>query len=288
MANLSVAMGEVSYRSGASAHLAPAPGEDEFRCDDCDKVFSPGALKLVVVGRTELHACPICGHGVRKAVEGRVVVPFVTQLSRAFAFPLRDPAAVVAVGVAATLAAYVQLFGRWLAMALVVGYGFAIVRKTSVGGDRAPEAVDFSSLSELFAPLMRYMFVVLGAGVPAVIALIAQAAPAVTITLAVLGVLYVPAGMIVASESDGVLVNPFAALAIVQRIPGPYVVLLAFLAVVVAVGAGVSIAGDRLQTMLTMIPLFPRLVATTIGLYAPFTAARMLGLLVREHAEELV
>jgi hypothetical protein len=36
-----------------------------------------------------------------------------------------------------------------------------------------------------------------------------------------------------------------------------------------------------------MIPVLPRLVAATIGLYAPFVGARMLGLLVREHIEEL-
>jgi DNA-directed RNA polymerase subunit RPC12/RpoP len=275
-----------SYRSGDSSHIAPAASEAGYRCDDCDKTFSADALKRVTVGRYEALACPFCGHGVRQAASGRVVAPFAPLLLGAFAFAIREPVAMVALGVTVGLLKYLP-FGGWFGEALIVAYCFAIVRKTSVGGDRAPEAIDFVDFEGLFAPLVRYLLVVLLSAAPAIAATVAHAPFPLTVALALLGLSYAPAALIVASESEGLLVHPIAAVRIVARIARPYLVLLAGLAVVGGVQAGVSLVARYLEEALTVIPILPRLVATTLTLYAPFTAARMLGLLVREHAEDL-
>ena len=63
--------------------------------------------------------------------------------------------------------------------------------------------------------------------------------------------------------------------------------LVACLAVVAAVGAGLATVAAALQAALAMVPLLPKVVTSTLGVYAPLTAGRMLGLLVREHVEEL-
>jgi DNA-directed RNA polymerase subunit RPC12/RpoP len=266
--------------------LLPVPGAVAYRCDDCDKSFAESAVKQLTVGRTHAVACPVCGHGLRKAVEGRVVAPFTPLLLRAFAFPLREPTAMLALGAFVGVASYVP-FGGWFSSAIVVGYLFAIVRKTSRGGDRAPEPADFVDLWDLFAPLVRYALVIVCALVPLLAATLLGAPSPVVIAMGVVGALFVPGGMIAASEESGFLFNPIGAVGIVRRIPGPYLVLVVCLALVALLGAGVAMVATALQAALTMIPVLPRLVASTLGLYAPFTAARMLGLLVREHVEEL-
>jgi len=273
-----------SYRS-SSEHMGPDGDDGGYRCDDCDKTFASDALKRVG-GRAALLACPFCGHGVRKAVQGRVVAPFGSVLTGAFAFPLKEPAALLALGLAVALVSYLP-FGRLFGCSTAIGYCFAIVRKTYRGGDRAPEPADFASWVDLLSPIVRYAFVFFTAQVPGLIALVAGAPPAVVAALGVLGLAYVPAALIAASEVDGFLVNPFAALAIIKRVAGPYARLLACLAIVCVVGIAVAMLGQRMDDALTMIPVLPRIVATVLGLYAPFTAARMLGLLMREHAEEL-
>ena len=134
---------------------------------------------------------------------------------------------------------------------------------------------------------MRYALVIVFAVAPIGAAeLLAWPAP-VAIAFGVLGALFVPGAMIAASEESGLLFNPLAAFGIMRRIPGPYLVLVACLALVAALGAGLATVGTALQGALAVVPLLPKLVASTLGLYAPLTAARMLGLLVREHVEEL-
>ncbi len=273
-----------AYRVESTALRVPEAAA--FRCDDCDKTFSSDAVKRLILRHHESLVCPFCGHGVRKAVEGRIVIAFAPLVLGAFGFAPRELAALAALGIATGLVSYLP-FGTWFAAAIVVGYLFAIIRKTSSGGERAPEPADFVDLSDLFAPLGRYLLVIASAVAPAGIAALAGAPAPVTVAASVFGAVYVPGAMIVASEESGLLFNPLAAFAIARRIPGPYALTVGALALAAVVGAGLAVLAGALQNALPMIPFLPRLVAATLALYAPFTAARMLGLLVREHVEDL-
>jgi hypothetical protein len=59
------------------------------------------------------------------------------------------------------------------------------------------------------------------------------------------------------------------------------------LALDAVLGFGLAALGSALQAALAMVPVLPKLLASVLALVAPFTGARMLGLLVREHVEEL-
>ncbi|MFT3767098.1 MAG: hypothetical protein QM820_16500 [Minicystis sp.] len=163
------------------------------------------------------------------------------------------------------------------------------MRATSEGHEEWNEApVQGRTLTEWLAPLLKYAGVVLVAAAPAIVVLLATDLPPLAVLVAIPGLIYLPAGLIAASFPGGCLgpLNPLPALALIARIPAHYALTLGFLAVALVLGSGFAFVGQYL-IMRDPVPFLAGIVGTFLRLLGPVAMARMLGLLVREHAEEL-
>jgi hypothetical protein len=262
-----------------------------YRCDSCDTTFAESALRRIEVNRRVALACPVCGHGVERLGSlGREVKPFAPLLLSAFAYPLRHPAALLAFAFASMVASILwplSVIVRWA----FCGYFFLIITKTQKGEDTPPEPADFTWIGDLIGPFFRFLLTAAFAFLPLTVAVLTAASLPVRYALASLGGVYLPAGLIVAagSESFARPLNPLPALAIIAKIPLPYATLLVIISGALGIGWAIQEVCTWLEPLLWMIPLLPSFLASTLGLglYAPFVIARMLGLLVREHAEDL-
>jgi len=242
--------------------------------------------------QSAIAVCAVCGDGLR-AEQQRVAASLTAELTRAFVYPFK-PAVLLTLGIVALVTIFVQfvpLLGNPLSAAIVLGTFFLILRSTAEGRDDLASDVDISGNIWLwFSPLIRYLLTLVVAYLPAVAVLIFLGWPAgapFVVVLALLGTVYVPAGMIVAGHDVGCLgpVNAVPAVRIIGRIPGPYFLTLGFLILSLVAGAVVMFGAQSLSKL--AIPILPTIVARVLGLYAPAVMARQLGLLVREHGEEL-
>jgi pilus assembly protein TadC len=78
-----------------------------------------------------------------------------------------------------------------------------------------------------------------------------------------------------------------SAVAFITRVPRPYAVTLGFVAVAAALSALVSYLMLAMEAALSAVPILPGMVSGAASMLGPMIMARMLGLLVREHAEEI-
>jgi hypothetical protein len=119
---------------------------------------------------------------------------------------------------------------------------------------------------------------------PALAALFFIESPVLALVLAVLGLLYYPAALIVSAHDRGfgAALNPMPGFALIRQLPGPYAVTLAYLGLTLAVSAA-------LVALISLIPSVPLevLFFVTVTNYAPTVCVRMLGLLISEYREEL-
>jgi hypothetical protein len=255
-------------------------------CERC-QTYREGAQIRQVAG---VGSCASCGSALRREVQ-RVTRPLFFELLRSFVFPVGS-LAVAATWVLASLsssfAAFLPLIGGLLSLTIVLSYLFAIIRVTSLGHD------DFGSVSfdalhvtEWFHPLIRYVLTLLVAFLPALITLVVLGAAGAIASYAValLGLVYLPAGLVVAARAEGCLapLNPIPSLQLIARIPAAY--LLTLLALSLAAGAGVGIS--LVERSVVGSSFLLALVGRVFELYAPSVMARMLGVMVREHAEVL-
>lgn len=259
-------------------------------CERCQTYRDGAGIRRVGAGAAAISSCASCGGALRAEVQ-RVKAPLTGALLGAFLFPAGSlPVAATWVGVAvgSAFVAFVPLIGGFLSITLVLWYLFAIVRVTSLGHD------DFGSVgydaihpSEWFHPLIRYTLTLLVAFLPALAALVLLGAAGTTLAYALgfLGLLYLPAGMVIAAHAEGCLspLNPTVAIRLIARIPGAY--LLTLVALTLAAAVGVAIA--QLATVFLSGSIVLALSGRIASLYAPSVMARMLGVMVREHSEEL-
>jgi hypothetical protein len=279
-----------------AATTAKATKTSTFRCDRCDRNFVEFELRQLRAGSGFIQVCPLCGDPPRLEVS-RASRSLPELLAGAFTYPFRGTTLmwVAVVLVATTVLRFVPLVGWLIALSAELGFLFAVLRSTAAGqAEMNVEASDLADYGLWFRPLLKYvgafaisflpmmgMQVALDAGV------FGSAGPSLAWLLYVLGavgVLYFPAALVVAAHSDGCLgvLNPVAGISFIARIPGPYAITVAFLAV--AVGAGVGMTATAAELDVPVIGIVARSIA---ALYAPLVAMRMLGLLMEEHAEEL-
>lgn len=264
-------------------------------CERCGAYREPHQIRMVGPQASAVPMCATCG-GALRTEHQRQAAPFGSELARAFVFPFQVVVAIPAVAIAifVTLAGFVPFLGGWLSTAfggiLNVSFVFLVVRATAEGRDDLASDTEIAGNVWLwFSPLIRYFLTLLVAFTPALAALVflgwTASAPLV-LALALLGLLYLPAGIIVAAHNEGCIapLNPVPAVQIIFRIPGAYFLTLVFLLLAATLG-GAVVYGASL--VLGSIPILGALVLRVIGLYAPVVMGRQLGLLMREHGEEL-
>ncbi|MFO0571527.1 MAG: hypothetical protein U0263_38215 [Polyangiaceae bacterium] len=260
-------------------------------CERCGAYREPHQIRMVGPQASAVPMCATCG-GALRTEHQRQAAPFGSELARAFVFPFLPAIALSTIGAAvgSAIVSFVPLIGNPLSSTIIVAFFFLVVRATAEGRDDLASDTEIAGNVWLwFSPLIRYFLTLLVAFTPALAALVflgwTASAPLV-LALALLGLLYLPAGIIVAAHNEGCIapLNPVPAVQIIFRIPGAYFLTLVFLLLAATLG-GAVVYGASL--VLGSIPILGALVLRVIGLYAPVVMGRQLGLLMREHGEEL-
>jgi hypothetical protein len=261
---------------------------ESFHCNRCDRDVAPGDIKRLKAGSGEMLTCAACG-GILTKEQSRVVRPIAAVLATAFSYPFRPMTLGVslAVSVFAGAAGFLP-FGGLIGAGIRFGWLFAILRTASLGGDDVevdPSEIS-SSLFSWMGPALRVLLASLVAFLPAIVAAAAlgESGAPVAIGLGLIGLLYLPAALIVAAHDERWLapLNPAPAVALITRIPGSYFVACAMLLGLFAFSGG-AVAGARTLEM----PFVGTAIEWVLGFLPLVAAARMLGILVYEKREEL-
>jgi hypothetical protein len=261
-------------------------------CDRCQAYRDGPSTRNAGPPQSPILVCAVCG-GALTAEQQRVAQPLTSALLGAFVFPFKPVVfgAVVGVALVSYVVQLIPLFGNALAATTILTTVFLALRGTAEGRDDLASEMELSDSFWLwFSPLIRYLLTLVVAYGPPIAALIILGWPAgapIVIGLAALGTLYLPAGMIVAAHQEGCLgpLNPIPGARIIARIPGPYGLTLGFLLLSVVAGALLAYVAHWVAAI--PVPIVTALIARLINLIAPLIMARQLGLLVREHGEEL-
>jgi hypothetical protein len=266
-----------------------------YRCDTCAEYVDAAMLREVRVreGAADcIRACPKCGMAVREE-RSRVVRPFLGLLVGAFRWPLRRDVAfaLFALGLMGFVCKLLfTSLGTPVAVIIAIMYLLAIVRTTGLGDERAPHAVDWVNATDLLRPAFRFYLAWSLAFIPVGLAQIGGGSLVMMSLGALLGMLYLPAGLILAAHSDGWLapLNLLKATRLALRMPRNYLLTSVFVVVLTWIALAIF---TLLELLYERTPM-PMGIAVGIVFYVgwlvvPAIIARMLGILVREHVPEI-
>lgn len=255
-----------------------------YRCLRCARDLLPADVKRVRAGAGEICVCPLCGDHLR-VESSRVVKPLGRELASAFLYPCRPYPLAFSLGV--TLVAFAP-GGGLLAAGVRVGWLLAVLRAASVGSeDVEVDVTDVGpSIASWIMPAVRVLLAALVAMLPAIVLqlLLGKHAALVVGAAGLAGLLYFPAALIVVSQSDSVLaaLNPAPAIALVTRIPGGYFLACALLLVLAGISGVANVVASAVD-----IAVLGFVLRACVGFLPLVAAARLLGILVYEHREEL-
>jgi hypothetical protein len=286
------------YQSPAEPpSFAPPPSEGltriTYRCDTCAEYVSEARIRRIPVreGSTDfIRACPTCGMAVKEE-RARVVRPFVSVLTTAFRWPFkREPLfALFALGLMGYGCRLLfTSLGTAVAVMIAVMYLLAIVRSTGLGEERPPHPVDWVNATDLLRPAARFFFAWGLGNIPLGLATAGGGAPLMMILGALVGMLYLPAGLILAAHSDGWFapLNIVRATRLALRVPKNYLVTSAFVVVLSAIALAIFTGLSQVYEA-APVPILAGLLFYMGWLVVPAIIARMLGIFVREHLPEI-
>lgn len=264
-----------------------------YRCEWCSTYLEDAEVRRVPfaggsVARA-LAACPHCGLVVHREIS-RVVVPLVPALLGAFRFPFAPNVAwmVLALAITAALTSFLPLVGTPILGGMVLSYLFAIVVTTKQGKEDGPWWMDFADVWDFLRPYLKFVTVLVVALVPLGLTMLAFDGPLGYAGL-VFAFFYAPGALMIAAEEGGVFrgLDPRPVVRIFLRIPGPYLLLVGLGAVVLPLAALVLHLENQLLLIGIAVPFLWPILSVPVILYFPMVYARMLGIVLREHAYEL-
>jgi len=273
-------------------------------CADC-VAQQPGGPR-----GTQIPVCCACGRGVAVlTVHRRAAQRFGSRLGRAFGFPLGSTGiiALAFVGFVRALTSYAgatSMAGAGsfaLRQGLYWAFVFFIIRQVA-DGQRRMGVFDFSDIhADLVAPAGKGVFATAILWLPAVVYvyLVADDGLSGILTypfyrdpnvwlLALLGALYAPMALIAAATDLGFghLLNPIFIFQSIYRMGRDYLLAVLAIAGVLLVGGGLAaLLGAALAAL--PVPFVGRWISAAVGLYPPFVAAGIMGLLLHVHGEVL-
>jgi hypothetical protein len=275
------------------APLRPAlEATGTYRCAWCHTYIDDADVRRVPMPGSRVGAiasCPHCGLVVHRETS-RVAVPLVPALASAFRFPFAPKVAlmVLAIAIMAALTNFLPLVGTPILGGMALSYLFAIVMTTKAGKADGPDWMDFVDVWDLVLPYLRFAAVLVVALVPFGLTMVAFDGP-----LAYAGLLfaffYAPGALMIAAQDQGILrgLDPRPVLRIFARIPGPYMMLVGLGAIVLPLSAVVVHVENELAVFGLAVPFVWPILSVPVVLYFPMVYARMLGIVLREHAYEL-
>ena len=226
----------------AYCHYHPADAA-RWHCVECQRFYCMACMPDADRGRGR-GFCPHCNQPLHYRGDGARTTPFWERTGKTFAYPLATDS--LAVIILCTLVPL--LIGRSLAglgitlllLAALVKYDYAVLRRTADGGMTPPPLVEAFSRQALGLALqqlglflamglMIYLAARLGGGGLALITLIflTAALPAAIMTLAL-------------EENMVAAINPLHLASLMGRIGWPYVVLYAYLILLILSGATIQ------------------------------------------------
>lgn len=274
---------------------------ETYWCEACEAYVEPSQVVQLgpSEGRTRIPSCPRCRRHVRLEVQHEVR-PLARVLAEGALWPLSAhaaPAILASSVFVYVLWRYAGLFGvgPLLSTAAVLLQAATIVRASAAGEEEMPAPREVAGWDDVAGTLMRYLLV-LGVGVvPAIAGLVLTydlspgAQNLATLAGAALGALYLPAALVRAATSTRVLsaIEPVTPLRIAWRMGAPYFVGVAATWLTAAAWLVATALATALARALDAIPLVPGITAISVGVCGLFAVARVLGLLVREHRDEV-
>jgi len=263
-----------------------------YRCEWCDTYIDDVDVRRVSSstgsGARPFASCPHCGLVVHRETS-RVVVPLGPALLGAFRFPFAPKVAamVLALAVTAALTNILPLVGTPILGGMALSYLFAIVMTTKAGKDDGPWWLDFADVWDFLVPYLKFAIVLVVALVPLGLTMVAFDG-----LLAYAGLLfaffYAPGALMLAAEGGlGQGLDPRPVVRIFLAIPGPYLLLVGLGAVVLPLAALVIYVENQLALFGIALPFLWPVLSVPVVLYFPMVYARMLGIVLREHAYEL-
>ncbi len=274
-------------------------------CPDC-VASQPGGPK-----GTQVPVCCFCGRAANPImVHRKVAQPFVRRLRAALEFPLGSTGIISLffVGLVRALSSYLGAGSLMMGSSAFVlrqglywAFVFFIIRGCASGARRmgvfgftdlhadliAPAVKGIVSTAILWIPTVVYIYFAANDGLAGLFSYPSRGDPVVWL-LGLLGGVYVPMAILTAATDLGFghILNPIFIGRTILRIGKDYLVAVAAIAIALLVGGAVSaLLGAALA--LLPIPFLGRWLGFSVGLYAPFVAAGILGNLLYLHGEVL-
>lgn len=271
-------------------HQAPAG----WRCRECGELLCPDCSAMKQVYPSEFPGCSRCGGAADVlTVHRRDRGSLAARLPEAFLWPVRRDGLLLLAGVALlwTLTSLVGIAQLTFGVPGIILSLFSVVRSTAHGREH-PEAAEFLDLFQgILGPLLRLFLVFVPLWVPAALYLWTvgwvNASAGVLWLLTALGAAWMPAAFLVAATDCGLttLLNPFAIVGISLKLGRSWAVYAGTWAVLLVVWAVLAVAGVLLLKV--PIPFFVPLLANMALFYAPFVGARVAGLALFLHGDDL-
>jgi hypothetical protein len=259
-----------------------------YLCRSCGRPVEAHEAHVVRSRETEMRACPSCGSAL-VAERSRIVQPLHEQLLAVLRWPLTPATGATIFGVAGVTTFFSFLGEPGIAFAHAVRclYLFAVLRAAARGKSDPevdPGRFGGDAYEWLTGPSFRMFATLFVAFAPAVAVHLVLRSPVVTTAIALAGAIYLPAALIVTAHDDrvGAALSPLVVYRLVRAIPRAYATTCAFLAALTAFGIlGVVAAG-------AVGGAAGAVAAGIVGFVPCVLGARMLGVLVDAHDEELV
>ncbi|MEZ4391851.1 MAG: hypothetical protein R3A48_12200 [Polyangiales bacterium] len=263
-------------------------------CPRCSLEHPRGRCAPTKVAHETLLLCPSCG-GVTRAVTVTEREPLLAVYGRAWRYALSSDGAValVALAIGSWLLSLVPLVGGLLAAGVKLSYLFSVIRATARGSDDLPHAVEFEGWSDVIRPTVRATLAMVVALAPLMFSLgYAHDSPALYPLVALSATwaaAYLPGAMLVASLHEGCLggANPLPVLELARRIPRDYAVTAGVLVALCVPMAMINAAAARVAIPVPVLSTVLKIALEAVALAMPLGLARILGLLLRERADEV-
>jgi hypothetical protein len=263
-------------------------------CPRCALDVARTTCRATKAGAETLLLCGACG-GVTRAVTVTAREPLMTVYLRSWRYVATFDGwiALVALSLGGWILSFIPLVGGMASAGVKLAYFFSVIRATSRGSDDLPHAADFIDWSDVIRPTVRSLLACGVAFAPLMAALAGAAdarAMAPLVALAALwGVAYLPGAMIAASLHEGYLggANPFPVIELMRRIPRDYALTTAVLLALALASLLCTMFFAMVRIPVPVVSTVVNLLLGAVALAGPLAMARILGLLLRERADEL-
>lgn len=285
-----------------------------WSCSACKTDLCPDCVATEALGHRQapVDVCCRCRRGVVALSTHRAeALPFAQRLLDAPGFPLGSTGilSLVVLGGIRALTSYVGMSSMlmmgagvfllrqglfWAAVFFIIRSSAEGARKMGVLGLRdiqsdvvTPALKGLLSTALLWLPAAIYIAAVSDGGLLGILTYEGYKDPVVW-GLGIVGAVYAPMALLAGATDLGFayVLNPIHIFSFIKRMGRDYFIAVFAVAVVLVFGQMV----DHLLGLVLAhvnVPFIPRLVESTVSLYAPFVAARVLGLLLFVHGEAL-